>query len=108
MLSNLRRPALRPCDNQGGHKADAINFIRETVASGSVVHADKAAGLDKLHAFYEAKRINQPVAYSLNGACTNQAESFLSRLRSAEWGQHRHISGQVPCRLRCRDGVARR
>ena len=34
------------------------------------------------------------VAFSRNGACTNQAESYFSRLRRAEMGQHHHISGK--------------
>jgi len=36
-------------------------------------------------------RINHQLAYSLDGACTNQAESFFSRLRRAEWGQYHRI-----------------
>jgi len=32
--------------------------------------------------------------FSKAGACTNQAESSLSRLRRAEMGQHHHISGK--------------
>ncbi len=34
------------------------------------------------------------VAFSLDAACTNQAESFFSRLRRADLGQHHHISGK--------------
>ncbi|MBL6458876.1 IS1595 family transposase [Belnapia sp. T6] len=75
-------------------EADAINLIRQTVAPGSVVHADEAGGWDKLHAYFDVKRINHSVAYSLDGACTNQAESYFSRLRRAELGQHHHISGK--------------
>jgi len=59
-----------------------------------VVHADEAGGWDRLHAFYEMHRINHSVAFSKDGACTNQAESFFSRLRRAELGQHHHISGK--------------
>jgi len=33
--------------------------------------------VDALHASYDMKRINHSVAYNLDGACTNQAESFL-------------------------------
>ena len=40
------------------------------------------------------RRINHSVSYSKDGACTNQAESYFSRLRRAEWGQHHHISGK--------------
>ena len=39
------------------------------------------------------KRINHSEAYSLDGACTNWAEEYFSRLRRAEVGHHHHISG---------------
>jgi ribosomal protein L37AE/L43A len=72
-------------------EGDATQFIRLHVAPGTTVHADEARGWDRLHAYYEMKRINHSVAYSLDGACTNWAESFFSRLRRAELGQHHHI-----------------
>jgi len=75
-------------------EADAVALIRERVAMGSIVHADEAGGWDRLHAYYDVMRINHSVAFSLNGACTNQAESYFSRLRRAELGQHHHISGK--------------
>jgi hypothetical protein len=75
-------------------EGDGVAFIRAHVQPGTVVHADEAGGWDRLHAHYEMHRINHSVAYSLNGACTNQAESFFSRLRRAEIGQHHHISGK--------------
>jgi len=75
-------------------EAAAIPAIRSHVRSGAIVHADEAAAWDRLHAHYEMHRINHSVAYSQDGACTNQAESYFSRLRRAEIGQHHHISGQ--------------
>lgn len=75
-------------------EADATALIRQRVAPGSIIYADEAAGWDTLHAHYDVRRINHSVAYSLGGACTNQAESFFSRLRRAELGQHHHISGK--------------
>jgi len=72
----------------------AIPAIRAHVLPGTTVHADEAGGWDQLHAFYAMRRINHSIAYSLDGACTNQAESFFSRLRRAEMGQHHHISGR--------------
>ena len=75
-------------------EADAVALIRERVAMGSVVHADEAGGWDRLHAYYDVMRINHSVAFSKDGACTNQAESYFSRLRRAELGQHHHISGK--------------
>ena len=75
-------------------ESDAVALIRERIAMGSIVHADEAGGWDMLHAYYDVKRINHSVAFSLNGACTNQAESYFSRLRRAELGQHHHVSGK--------------
>jgi transposase-like protein len=75
-------------------EASSIPMIRQCVQAGSVVHADEAAGWDALHAFYDTKRINHSVAYSLHVACTNQAESFFSRLRRAEAGTHHKIAGR--------------
>lgn len=39
------------------------------------------------------KRINHEECYSDGEACTNNAESFFSRLRRAEMGIHHHIAG---------------
>jgi hypothetical protein len=41
----------------------------------------------------EVRTINHQEAYSLDGACTNWAEEFFSRMRRAEIGHH-HIAGQ--------------
>ncbi len=75
-------------------ESDAVALVRQRIAMGSIVHADEARGWDGLHAHFEMRRINHSVAFSQNGACTNQAESFFSRLRRAELGQHHHISGR--------------
>jgi len=42
---------------------------------------------------FEMRRINHEEAYSLNGACTNWAETFFSRMRRAEIGHHHHVAG---------------
>ncbi len=75
-------------------ESDALPTIRKTIPRGSKIHADEAGAWDALHAHYEMFRINHSVAYSLNGACTNQAESYFSRLRRAEIGQHHKLSGR--------------
>ena len=74
-------------------EAEAMPVIRQRVAGGSIVHADEASAWDDLYAWYEMRRINHRRAYSMDGACTNQAESYFSRLRRAEIGQHHHIAG---------------
>ena len=67
--------------------------IAAKVTAGSTIYADEAAHWDVLHARFLTKRINHSVAYSGNGASTNQAESFFSRMRRAEIGMHHHIAG---------------
>src|SRR3954454_19345680 len=39
------------------------------------------------------ERINHQEGYSIDGACTNGAESYFSRLRRGELGHHHHIAG---------------
>lgn len=73
---------------------EAVPTIRQRVESGSTIYADEASCWDALHARYDTKRINHSVSFKDDGACTNQAESFFSRLRRAEIGTHHHISGQ--------------
>jgi transposase-like protein len=74
-------------------EAAATKFIRSHVAPGTVVNADEATSWDKLGVSFDMKRINHGEAYSLDGACTNWAEEYFSRLRRAEAGHHHHISG---------------
>ncbi len=75
-------------------EADGLAFVESVVSPNTIIHADEAAHWDALHAKYATKRINHQQAYSLNGACTNQAESFLARLRRMVMGQHHHVSPQ--------------
>lgn len=71
----------------------AVPIIEQRVRLDSTLHADEALGWDPLHVLFDIKRINHQEAYSHDGACTNQAESFFSRIRRAEIGQHHHIAG---------------
>ena len=73
---------------------EALSTIHERVDHGSTVYADEASCWDALHAKFAAKRINHSVAFRDEDACTNQAESFFSRLRRMEIGTHHHISGR--------------
>src|SRR4051812_34035278 len=76
------------------NEAQAYKFIGARVAKGSIVNADEANSWEKLHERFEVKRINHQEAYSFDGACTNSAEEFFSRMRRAEIGHHHHIAGQ--------------
>lgn len=74
-------------------EAAGVALVDANVVPGTAIHADEANHWDALHGRYEAFRINHSEAYSLDGACTNQAESFFSRLRRAEIGVHHHVAG---------------
>lgn len=74
-------------------ESKAAAFIKSRIAKGTTVHADEASAWDGLHERFEMKRINHQEAYSFDGACTNQAEEYFSRLRRAEIGIHHHIAG---------------
>jgi transposase-like protein len=74
-------------------EASSQTFIRSRVEKGTVIHADEGVGWNDLQARYEMRRINHQQAYSADGACTNGAEEFFSRMRRAEIGHHHHIAG---------------
>jgi transposase-like protein len=71
----------------------ALKWLRSRIVDGTIVNADESANWNELHSRFEMKRINHEEAYSLNGACTNWAEEFFSRMRRAEIGHHHHIAG---------------
>ena len=75
-------------------EAEGAALVTANVEHGATVHADEAPHWDRLAAHFPIKRINHQEAYSKDGACTNQAESFFSRLRRAEVGTHHHIAGK--------------
>jgi transposase-like protein len=74
-------------------EGQALSFIKARIAKGTVVHADESPNWNALHSRFEMKRINHEEAYSLDGACTNWAEEFFSRMRRAEIGHHHHVAG---------------
>lgn len=76
-------------------EAHGILIAPRVVQKGSTMFADEASHWDALHASYDTKRINHSEAYSLDGACTNQAESYFSRLRRMIDGQHHHVSAHL-------------
>lgn len=72
---------------------EGIDFIKENVPSGAILHADESTAWNELHGFYKVRRINHTNSYSLDGACTNQAESYFARLRRGETGHYHRIIG---------------
>lgn len=75
------------------HEGDAVPYVREHVGTLATIHADEGTGWDALHAGWDTKRVNHSIAFKDEGVCTNQAESYFSRLRRMETGTHHHIAG---------------
>jgi sarcosine oxidase delta subunit len=89
-----------------GPKRPQSSFIKSRVAKGTELMADEANSWNELHASYAMLRINHQQAYSENGACTNGAEEFFSRMRRAEVGHHHHIATSIlPATLPSRHGA---
>lgn len=74
------------------NEADGVSFIQAIAARGASIHADEASHWDVLHDMFPVSRINHSEAYCKDGACTNQAESYFSRLRRMVQGQHHFVS----------------
>lgn len=74
-------------------EAQGVGLVAQNVRADAVVYADEASHWDVLHARNETLRINHSLTYSDGIACTNQAESYFSRLRRMEVGTHHHIAG---------------
>ena len=72
-------------------------WLARRVDFRSTLHADAVPGWNDLEARFVVRRIDPQEAYALADACTNQSESFFSRIRRGEAGHHHHISG--PCRF---------
>jgi len=72
---------------------DAVPYVRDHVGTLATIHADEGTGWDALHAGWDRHRVNHSVAFKDEGACSNQAESFFSRLRRMEVGTRHHIAG---------------
>ena len=76
------------------HEGDAVPIVRDVVGNLATIHADEGTGWDDLHAGWDTHRVNHSVRFMDKGVCTNQAESYFSRLRRMEVGTHHHIAGK--------------
>jgi transposase-like protein len=75
------------------NERQSVDFIRRYVNTGTTIYSDFSPDWRSLGYDFTLKTVNHQVGYSVKGISTNQAESFFSRLRRAEWGQYHHISG---------------
>jgi transposase-like protein len=71
----------------------ALGAVRFHIIKGTTLHADESPAWNKLHASFAMQRVNHQEGYSIDGACTNGAEAYFSRLRRGEAGHHHHIAG---------------
>jgi transposase-like protein len=74
-------------------EGDAVPFIREHVAPGTLIYTDENPEWNILAAWYRLKQVNHDEAYFDMGVHTNAVESFFSRFRRGENGHHHHVSG---------------
>tara|TARA_R100001143_G_C3359251_1_gene134493 strand:+ start:752 stop:1753 length:1002 start_codon:yes stop_codon:yes gene_type:complete len=66
-----------------------IRLALENVKPGSTIYADDHPAYNVLHAHFNTQRVNHKAIYvGPNGENINQAESFFSRLRRMQDGQH--------------------
>jgi transposase-like protein len=71
----------------------AVPVMPRRIAKATLLHGDESPAWNRLHASFPMRRINHQAGYSIDGACTNGAESYISRLRRSELGHHHHIAG---------------
>lgn len=73
---------------------DISRIMNANISKNALVHADEHPAYDVLHSQFAMQRINHSVCYSDGESCTNQAESWFSRLRRAEIGQFHRMGGK--------------
>jgi transposase-like protein len=76
------------------HEAEGVELAKRSVSRMAVTHADEASHWDRLHDGWQVGRVNHSEAYSTPESCTNQVESYFSRLRRMIRGQHHFVSGK--------------
>lgn len=75
------------------HESEGRPFVLESVDRFATVHADDGSHWDALRAGLHVRQVNHKQRFYDKGTCTNQAESYFSRLDRMEMGTHHHIAG---------------
>lgn len=75
------------------HEADSRLWVFDSVDRMATVHADDASHWDQLRVALNVNQVNHSQRYFDKGVCTNQGESFFSRVDRMEMGTHHHIAG---------------
>ena len=74
---------------------DINRLVQAHVKQDATLYADEFKSYNELSNYFaEVKRVNHSLHYSdpVTKACTNQAESFFSRMRRGFIGQHHRMS----------------
>lgn len=69
------------------NEADAVVMARKYVAEGTVLMTDESSAFTQFNTWFDHRTVQHSVEYvNKDGTNDNQAESFYSRLRRAEYG----------------------
>lgn len=88
------------------HEADSRPWVFDSVDRMATVHADDGSHWDALRVALNVDQVNHSQRYFDKGVCTNQAESYFSRVDRMQMGTHHHIAGPYLWGYGC-DGVWR-
>jgi transposase-like protein len=67
--------------------ANVLGAIRENVVPGTTIMTDESPAYSRLSLWFDHRTVKHAAEYAkLDGTNQNQAESFISRLRRAEFG----------------------
>lgn len=75
------------------HEADSHAFLFDSVDRMATVHVDDASHWNVLGVALDTNAVNHSQRYFDKGICTNQGESYFSRVDRMEMGTHHHIAG---------------
>lgn len=75
------------------HESLGRPFIVDSVDRFATIYADDGSHWDALRVAFDVSQVNHSQRYYDKGVCTNQAESYFSRLDRMEMGTHHHIAG---------------
>lgn len=75
------------------HEADSRPWVFDSVDRMATVHADDGSHWDQLRVAMNVEQVNHSQRYFDKGVCTNQSESYFSRVDRMQMGIHHHIAG---------------
>lgn len=85
----------------GMKEMDAISDIARVVEEGAIIQADGARAWNGLAKLFDMMRVDHSYAFSANQACTNNAESFFSRMRKSHSGLHHQMTPKYLRKYAC-------